>query len=92
MVSMVRATCAAASLFAVLLGNVVQAQAQSNCANYGFLALKQARENEQRKCGNTGPRWTTDLKAHVAWCATVGPNAWRNELRERARALQNCRK
>lgn len=66
------------------------AQAQANCTNYGNLALKQARENEQRKCGNTGPRWSTDLKAHISWCSQVGPDAWRTELKERAKALQTC--
>lgn len=66
------------------------ANAQENCANYGYLALKQARENERRKCGFQGPRWTVDLKAHVAWCSTVGPQEWKTELRERAKALETC--
>lgn len=66
------------------------AQAQANCLTYGNLALKQARENEQRKCGHKGPRWSTDLKAHIAWCGQVGPTEWRTELKERAKALQGC--
>lgn len=71
---------------------VTDAQAQSNCQTYGYLALKQARENEQRKCGGVGPRWTTNLNDHIAWCNSVGPNAWREELRERAKFLEQCRK
>jgi hypothetical protein len=67
------------------------AEAQENCDRYGFLALKQARENEKRKCGNSGPRWTTDLDAHVAWCRSVGPMQWQAELREREKALAECK-
>jgi hypothetical protein len=66
------------------------AYGQENCATYGYVALKQARENERRKCGFTGPRWSVDLKQHVAWCATVGPPDWKTELRERAKALEKC--
>jgi len=71
---------------------VPAAQAQSNCASYGNLALKQARDNEVRKCGEKGPKWSTDLKAHIAWCATVGPPQWQAELRERAAKLASCGK
>lgn len=81
-------------MLATAIGAVVVtgAQAQSNCQTYGYLALKQARENQQRKCGGVGPRWSTDLNAHIAWCNSVGPNAWRDELRERAKFLEQCRK
>lgn len=68
------------------------AQAQENCERYGFLALKQTRENEKRKCGHTGPRWNTDLNAHVAWCKSVGPAEWKSELRERSKALAACKR
>lgn len=63
------------------------ASAQTGCDDYGRLALQQARENEQRKCGFTGPDWSTDLKGHVAWCATVGPAQWRAALQRRAQML-----
>lgn len=85
-------TVVLAVVSAVALGAGSGAQAQSNCSTYGYMALKQARENEQLRCGNTGPRWTTDLNAHIAWCNTVGPNEWRFELRERAKALASCRR
>lgn len=65
-------------------------QAQTNCATYGNLALKQARESQQRKCGFKGPRWSTDLKAHVAWCGGVGPVDWQRELKKRASMLKQC--
>ncbi|MEL7302463.1 MAG: hypothetical protein AAGJ53_02085 [Pseudomonadota bacterium] len=67
------------------------AQAQSNCATYGKLALKQQRENVQNKCGFSGPSWSPDLRAHVTWCATVGPDQWKTELQKRAEALTKCK-
>jgi len=84
-------------LMAMVLGCAVSlavpaALAQSNCATYGYLALKQARENQLQKCGGTGPRWSIDLKAHIAWCGTVGPSEWKSELRERAKMLESCKK
>ncbi len=65
-------------------------QAQQNCEIYSKLALKQVRENINKKCGMTGPRWGTDVKAHAAWCATVGPTQWQSELRKRALELKKC--
>ena len=62
----------------------------NNCDTYGKLALRQARTNVQRKCGNVGPRWHTKLDEHKAWCASVGPTEWRNELKKREAALKRC--
>ena len=87
-----RAAIAVALAAGLWAGAVTHAGAQSNCSTYGYLALKQARENEQRKCGKSGPRWSTDLNAHVAWCGTVGPQQWKAELRTRAKELQDCGK
>ena len=66
------------------------AHAQANCVTYGNLALKQAREYAQRKCGPQDARWSTDLKSHVSWCSGVGPTQWRGELKKRAEVLKNC--
>ena len=63
------------------------ASAQADCETYGRLALQQQRENEQRRCGFKGPEWSSDLKAHVAWCARVGPNQWRASVQSRAQKL-----
>lgn len=65
-------------------------QAQANCEVYSKLALKQARANETKKCGLTGPRWSTDVKAHATWCSTVGPTEWRSELKKRSAELKKC--
>ncbi|MGI9425956.1 MAG: hypothetical protein ACR2PA_22465 [Hyphomicrobiaceae bacterium] len=72
-----------------VMATTMSAQA-NNCVAYGNIALKQARINQQRKCGNIGPRWHTILKEHVAWCASVGPTEWRNELKQRENALKQC--
>ena len=93
MTGMVR-TVALTALAAIVAASAVVpvASAQANCDNYGYLALKQARENEKRKCGNSGPRWTTKLAAHVYWCKSVGPVQWKAELRAREKALHNCKR
>jgi len=67
------------------------AQAQANCETYGKLAQKLAKQNEERKCGLTGPRWSTDLEGHKKWCGTVGPTEWRTELKKRTVELKKCK-
>ena len=47
-------------------------------------------ENEQKKCGLKGPEWNIDLKAHMDWCASVGPDQWKLQLQKREQALQQC--
>ena len=74
----------------VALGSSSQAFAQANCDTYGKLALKQMQENEQKKCGLLGQEWNTDLKAHMAWCATVAPDQWKLQLQKRELALSAC--
>lgn len=90
LVAGVTAALIAASM---VLGTVVPAAAQSGCADYARLALQQARENEQRKCGFAGPDWSTDLKGHATWCAAVGPADWKAALQRRAQMLATqCKK
>jgi len=76
--------------FAAMTAIVSPAFAQQNCSTYGKLALKQAVEAEKAKCGFVGPRWSKDLRAHIAWCATVGPNEWLSELKARSLELKKC--
>ena len=60
---------------------------------HAILALEQARENEQRKCGFEGPEWNTDRKRHLDWCGTVGPAQWKASPQKRAQMLSTqCRK
>lgn len=68
-----------------------QAGAQANCDWYAKTALKQQQENEQRKCGFTGANWSSDLKAHLAWC-TANPDQWRAEAQRREQQLATCKK
>lgn len=67
------------------------ASAQANCDEYGRLALKQQKENETRKCGLTGDSWNPKLEPHVAWCKSVGPGQWKEQLQMRAQALAGCK-
>jgi hypothetical protein len=67
------------------------AQAQS-CAWYADTAIKQQQQNEVRKCGFSGPEWNTDRAAHLAWCATQGPDSWKAQAQNRERKLAGCKR
>ncbi len=67
------------------------AGAQANCDWYAKTALKQQQENEQRKCGFSGPNWSSDLKAHMSWCA-ANPDMWKSEAQRREQQLSTCKK
>jgi hypothetical protein len=77
---------------ALLVASGSAAFGQTSCDTYGKLALRQMQENEQKKCGFKGPEWNTDLKAHMNWCATVGPDQWKIQLQKREQALAACEK
>ena len=64
--------------------------AQANCQWYGTTALKQQQDNERLKCGFMGPSWHSDLRMHVAWCASVPPELWREQARKRDQDLAIC--
>ena len=66
------------------------ASAQGNCQWYGSTALKQQQENERLKCGFKGAEWHSDLKAHMAWCASVAPDVWKRSAQARDKALSDC--
>ena len=68
------------------------ATAQANCDWYAKTALKQQQDNERLKCGFKGDAWNADLKAHVAWCASVAPDAWKVEAQKRDQQLATCAK
>jgi len=72
------------------LGRAPVVQAQANCDWYAKTALKQQQENEQRKCGLSGADWSSDLKAHMTWCASVAPDAWKAAAQKRDKALAAC--
>lgn len=84
----------AAFTIATLMGVVslgAAANAQSNCDTYGKLALQQQKVNEASKCGFSGPEWSSDLKAHLAWCGGVGPDQWKVQLQNREQQLAQCK-
>lgn len=66
------------------------AAAQATCDWYGKIAIKQQQENEQRKCGFKGDAWSSDLKAHMAWCASVSPEVWKKAAVSRDQQLASC--
>jgi hypothetical protein len=85
-------TCAAVSLAALAATGLASAAgAQANCDMYGKLALQQQKQNETSKCGFKGAEWSPDLKAHIAWCNTVGPDQWKAQLQKRNQQLENCK-
>jgi len=86
--------CAALSGAAMLgtLWLAPDASAQANCDWYAKTALKQQQENEQRKCGFTGPAWSSDLAAHMTWCRGVAPDLWKKQAQERDQQLAACAK
>jgi hypothetical protein len=83
------AVCLSALLGAA--GVAPGAHAQANCETYGKLALQQQQENTEAKCGFSGPEWSPDLKAHIAWCGSVGPDQWKVQLQKRKQQLDACK-
>jgi len=67
-----------------------RAGAETGCEMYGRLALQQQQENVAEKCGFSGPAWSPDLKAHLSWCGSVGPDQWKAELQKRKQQLDAC--
>jgi hypothetical protein len=86
-------TCAVLALAAVAGGATVvpAAIAQANCEAYGKFALQQQQENERNKCGFTGPEWSSDLRAHLAWCGSVAPLNSQQQLQKRKQMLDDCK-
>ena len=86
-------TCVAISTAALLAAATLlppAAHAQANCQWYGTTALKQQQENERLKCGLKGADWSSDLKAHMAWCASVAPDVWKKVAQKRDQDLAAC--
>ncbi|MEO1694982.1 MAG: hypothetical protein AAFR55_07065 [Pseudomonadota bacterium] len=82
------AACGVALTLTVSAASPAFAQAQ--CATYGKLSLQQQRQNVQKSCNFAGPSWSTDLRKHIKWCASVGPDQWKAELQKRAKMLTEC--
>lgn len=81
-----------AALATVALGGAGSASAgRDNCDSYAKLTLQQAKQNIDRRCGFTGPRWSLDANKHRQWCREEGPAAWRAELKIRNQMLSKCK-
>jgi hypothetical protein len=74
-----------------VFASTASANSEANCDWYAKTALKQQQENEQKKCGFTGPNWTSELKAHMAWCI-ANPDQFRSEAQRRDQQLATCKK
>jgi hypothetical protein len=79
-----------AVLGAAALAPAALAQAQGNCEWYANLALQQQKLNLDRACGFTGPSWSTNRAAHLNWCATVAPEVWKDQAKQRDQMLAKC--
>ena len=64
----------------------------ASCNWYADTALLQQQENEQKKCGFTGPEWNASRQAHLTWCATQVPERWRSEAQKRRQQLAACKR
>lgn len=82
-------------LFAVMMGAIAHShatQAQSGrdaCAAYAKSAVEEELQNRAQKCGFQGPRWSTEVDEHLAWCQ-VFPQFAVREQQERVKLLQRC--
>lgn len=90
--SIFRTSAAVLIVASGIAGPTSAARAQAaNCDMYGKLALQQTQENIASKCGFSGPEWSEDLKAHIAWCGSVAPDQWKAELQKRKQQLDTCK-
>lgn len=64
----------------------------SSCRSYADAAANAARTNIDRRCGFSGPRWTTDTAAHFGWCMKVGSGAAAKEASARQAELSSCKR
>ncbi len=61
------------------------------CQKYASTAVSQNRENQLRRCGYTGARWTGDYQGHYKWCMSASQSLADSETMARANALRQCK-
>jgi len=62
------------------------------CKVYVQTAVKLAQEAASKKCGFSGPEWSTDPKAQLSWCMGVSADRWRSDLPKRQQMVaQACK-
>ena len=80
----------AGTIAAVALAPVA-AMAQGGCDWYVKTSLKQQTQNTTKKCGFTGPEWSTKLADHKKYCASVPPAVWKKVVLARKAKLATCK-
>ena len=64
----------AVSVFFSAVPSQVHAASETVCVGYARHAVKEAIEAQRLGCGFTGPRWSTDYRAHFDWCEAPKAN------------------
>ena len=85
---------AGAMAAAAAMSHAGPAAAQADVCSKLYLpgAVKLALDAAQRKCGFTGPEWSTDANVQLKWCMGVNADRWRNELPKRQKMLaEGCK-
>jgi hypothetical protein len=62
------------------------------CKNYANTAISQNKENKQKGCGFTGPRFSSDYNAHFNWCMKAKDETRDEEQDAREDNLKKCDK
>ena len=60
------------------------------CEQYARTAVKQNKENIERRCGFTGSRWSDDYNGHYNWCTKASKSSVNSETRARQQSLEKC--
>jgi hypothetical protein len=74
----------------IILALAQAADAQSTCDWSATTALQQQQDNERNKCGFAGAEWSSDRRAHLAWCSGVSPEAWKKAAQQRHQQIDAC--
>lgn len=65
----------------------------NRCELYARLSIFAQETNQARKCGYSGPEWTTDFKTHFDWCMEriyTDPAAAEGRYKKLFQTLQDC--
>ncbi len=77
--------------FLALLQSAPPARADY-CWRYANTAIQQQKENINRRCGFSGPRWHLDRNRHRLWCNFVSRRVANRETLARRQMLRRCPK
>ncbi len=67
---------------------VAQPDPRKRCNQYAKTAVSQQNDNQRRRCGFNGARWSTNYKGHYEWCMQVPQSTADNENQARNRELK----